>query len=213
MITFDVITLFPNLFKEHLENLPFKRAIEKGLINVNLTNLRDFAIDKRGTVDDTPYGGGVGMILRIEPVYNALQSINNKQRVVLLSPKGEKFTQKKAHELSNCEEITFVCGRYEGIDARIEKYVTDIISIGDYVVSGGELPTLVIMESITRLIPGVLEKEDAAGIESFSEKLDEKLEYPQYTRPEEFKGEKVPEILLSGNHKEIEKWRNKNTTE
>lgn len=214
MLKFNIITLFPSLIEPHLKELPFKKAIEKNIIETKIVNLREFAIDKHGTVDDKPYGGGIGMLLRIEPIYNALNSLNlisptkenneTNTRIILLSPKGEKFTQEKAKELSKEQEITFISGRYEGVDARVEEYVTDIISIGDYVLSGGELPLLTIMESITRILPGVLEKEDAASIESFENDL---LEYPQYTRPEEHNGKKVPEVLLSGNHAEIDKWR------
>lgn len=216
MIKFDVVTLFPQIFTEHLATLPFKKAIEKNLAQYVLWNLRDFAIDKRGTVDDKTYGGGVGMVLMIEPIYKALEAIygtgllpkqisSESKRVVLLSPRGEIFSQQKAEELSKCEHITFLCGRYEGIDARVEENLaTDIISMGNFVVSGGELPALTIMESITRLLPGVLEKEDATKIESF---VDGNIEYPQYTRPEDFKGMKVPEVLLNGNHKEIKNWR------
>jgi tRNA (guanine37-N1)-methyltransferase len=214
MIKFDVVTLFPQLFKEHVENLPFKRALEKNLAKYNLWNLRDFAIDKRGTVDDKTYGGGVGMILMIEPIYKALEAIyegkipdksSTKQRVVVLTPRGEMLTQQKVRELAQCDQITLLCGRYEGMDARIEENIaTDLVSVGNFVLSGGELPALSIMESITRLLPGVLEKKDATEIESFS---DGNIEYPQYTRPEDFKGMKVPEVLINGNHKEIEKWR------
>lgn len=210
MLKFNIITLFPNLFTEHLNNLPFKRGIEKGLIEISLINLRDFALDSYGTVDDRPYGGGTGMILMIEPIYKALQSIKNKNdKIVLLSPTGKKYNQKTAKEFSGLKEITFICGRYEGIDARVEEnLITDIISAGDYVVSGGELPALMIMESIVRLLPGILEKEDATVKESFS---DGYLEHPQYTRPETFKNMDVPKVLLSGNHKEIEKWKNEHS--
>lgn len=215
MIKFDVVTLFPQLFTEHFANLPFKKALEKKIAQYNLWNLRDFAIDKRGTVDDKTYGGGVGMILMIEPVYKALEAIygkgkipgksSNKQRVVVLTPRGEVFTQQKAREFSECSQVTLICGRYEGMDARMEENMaTDVISVGNFVLSGGELPALSIMESITRLLPGILEKEDATKIESFS---NDSIEYPQYTRPEDFKGLKVPSVLVNGNHKEIEKWR------
>lgn len=208
MLKFNLITLFPQLIEPHLKELPFKKALEKELIDVNLINLRNYALDKYGTVDDKPYGGGVGMLLRIEPIHQALKEISNKETIILLSPKGKKFTQKTARELAKKSNITFISGRYEGIDARVEEYVTDIISIGDYVLSGGELPSLVIMESITRLLPGVLEKGDAPEIESFENNT---LEYPQYTRPEEYEGKKVPEVLLSGHHAEIEKWRKENS--
>ena len=217
MLKFNVITLFPNLFEEHFNNLPFRRAIEKGLIETNLINLRDFAVDARGTVDDKPYGGGVGMILKIEPIYNALQSITDKNnRKILLAPSGQRYTQQKAQEFVQVSEasehevdaLTIICGRYEGVDARVENLVDEVVSIGDFVLSGGELAALAVMESITRLIPGVLEKEDALKEESFTTGL----EHPQYTRPEEFKRLKVPEVLLSGNHKEIEKWKSDMTS-
>lgn len=223
MIKFNIITLFPELFESHLSNLPFKRAIEEKDAEYNLCNLRDYALDSYGTVDSKPYSGGVGMLLRVEPIYKALidtlgddfiESIVNKpkknKRIVLTSPRGQKFNQKMAEEWKNYDEITFICGRYEGIDNRVEEnLVTDIVSIGDYVVSGGELPTLVMMESITRLLPNVLKKEDATNVESFSEEYDS--EFPQYTRPQEFKGWTVPEVLISGNHKEIEKWKKDNS--
>ena len=210
MLKINIITVFPELIESHFNFLPFKKALEKNLIDVNLINLRDYAVDERGSVDDKPYGGGVGMLLRIEPIYNALQSLNLKQdphsKIVLLSPSGKKYTQKIAKEYSVSKEITIICGRYEGVDARVKNFVTDTISIGDYVLSGGELPALIILESITRLLPGVLEKEVATLEESFS--FENTIEYPQYTRPEEFKGLKVPEVLLSGNHKKIEEWKN-----
>lgn len=231
MIKFNILTLFPQLFTSHFEELPYKKAVERKKAEYTLYNLRDYALDKRGTVDDKPYGGGTGMILMIEPIYNALEDIfkhdkdnlkkflkqrKNDKRIILLSPRGETYNQRKAEELSKCSNLTFICGRYEGVDARIEKCLcTDVISIGNYVVSGGELPALVIMESITRLIPGILEKEDASKIESFSNitNLNNNqyaVEYPQYTRPEIFMDMKVPKVLLSGNHKEIEKWRSGN---
>ena len=213
----DVLTLLPNLFEEHLKNLPFKRAVLNKSLEIKLHNLRDYALDSYGTVDDKPYGGGVGMVLMIEPIYNALTDILGKDfekqpkkngRVIVLSPRGKKYTQKITRELSQEDHITFISGRYEGIDARVEENLaTDVISIGDYVLSGGELPALVIMEAITRLIPGVLDKEGATEIESFSD--DKTLEFSQYTRPESFRGLEVPKVLLSGNHKEIESWRDK----
>ena len=210
MLTFDVITLFPELFEEHLNHLPFKKAIQKGLLKVNLHNLRDYALDSYGTVDGKPYGGGTGMVLMVEPISKALGRIENKERTVLMSPRGKKFDQKKAVEYAGLQQITLICGRYEGVDARVEEHLVDeSVSVGDYVLSGGELPALAIMESVTRLLPGVLEKEDAAAKESFENGF---LEHPQYTRPEDFKGMKVPEVLLSGNHKEIEKWKKENST-
>lgn len=219
MIRFNILTLFPELIQPHLEYLPFKRAVEKKCAEYTLWNLRNYAIDKRGTVDDKPYSGGTGMLLMVEPIYNALSDIHGeapektvrkgKTRIVLLSPRGKKYTQKLAGELSKEQNITIICGRYEGVDARVEEnYVTDVVSIGDYVLSGGEVPALAILESVTRLLPGVLEKEEAVSIESFADGV---IEFPQYTRPEEFKGKKVPEVLLSGNHKEIEKWKKENS--
>ena len=233
MIKFDVITLFPQLFSEHLKHLPFKKAIDLELTQYNFWDLKTFSTNNYGSVDDKTYGGGVGMILMVEPIYNALEKIYGKKimkdqflnkkndalgkdkKIILLSPRGESYTQKKAGELSKCSQITLICGRYEGIDARVEDYIaTDVISIGDYVLSGGEIPALAILESITRIIPGVLEKNEASLIESFSNTLngnENYIEYPQYTRPEDFMGIKVPETLLSGNHKEIEKWRKINS--
>lgn len=226
MLKFNIITLFPQLFTSNIELLPFKRAIEKNIISVNLVNLRDFAIDKHGTVDDTPYGGGTGMLLMIEPIYKALKAIHGdslqltdagvkldspKKKIIALTTHGTTYTQKKANDLArtDLEEITFICGRYEGLDARVEQYfATDLISVGNFVVSGGEVPTLLIMESITRLLPGVLEKEDATTIESFNDEKNSAQEFPQYTRPADFMGLKVPEILLSGDHAKIAKWRN-----
>ena len=212
MLKINVITLFPQLIKSHLEELPFKKAISKGVIDVNLVNLRNYALNEYGSVDDKPYGGGTGMLLRIEPIHNALKDLNldksQNNAIILLSPKGKKFTQQMAKDLLSKDTITFISGRYEGIDARVEEYATEIVSIGDYVLSGGELPSLVIMEAVTRLIPGVLEKGDASQIESFEDDL---LEYPQYTRPEEYDNKRVPEVLLSGNHAQIEKWRKENS--
>lgn len=219
MIRFNVLTLFPELIQPHLEFLPFKRAVEKNAAEYKLWNLRDYALDKRGTVDDKPFGGGTGMLLMPQPIYDALNDIHRElpenvvkkkdTRVILLSPRGKKYNQKFAEELTKAQEVTLICGRYEGVDARVEEnYVTDVVSIGDYVLSGGEIPALTILESVTRLLPQVIEKEDAVINESFS---DGNIEYPQYTRPEVFKGKKVPDVLLSGNHKEIEKWKKENS--
>ena len=218
MISFDVITLFPNLFKEHLVNLPFKKAVELGLISVNLHNLRDFTEDKHKTVDDKPFGGGVGMVLKSEPIFKAVSNIGKKKsaRVITLSPRGIKYTQKKAKEYSNLSQIILICGRYEGIDERVLTNLSDeVISIGDFVLSGGELPALIIMESVVRLLPRVLEKEEASLNESFSKETLNgspfKIEYPQYTRPQNFNGLKVPDVLTSGNHKAIEEWKKANS--
>jgi len=208
MLEINIITLFPQLFKEFENVLPFNRALKNNLIKLNVINLRDFSINKRGTVDDKPYGGGTGMVLLPEPLKNALDSITFKEEIIALTPKGVIFDQKQAKALAEKKSITFICGRYEGIDERIiQKYSTKEISIGSYVCAGGEAPAIVILESIVRLLPGVLEDE-ATKKESFQS---ENLEHPQYTRPEEFEGLKVPEVLLSGNHAEIEKWKKQNS--
>ncbi|MFC1756297.1 tRNA (guanosine(37)-N1)-methyltransferase TrmD [Patescibacteria group bacterium] len=210
MIKINIITLFPDLISKHLEYLPFRKAIEKDLLEINLVDLKEYGLDNYGAVDGKPYGGGTGMILRVEPIYNALNDLKTLpkrkkgSKTILLSPKGEKYSQKMAEEYKELDEITIICGRYEGVDARVESFVDEIVSIGDYVLSGGELGALVIAESLTRLLPGVLDKKDAAKIESFS---DGKLEFPQYTRPESFENLNVPEILLSGDHKKIQEWR------
>ena len=211
MISFDVITLFPNLFTEHLKNLPFKKAVELGLANFNLHNLRYFSSDNYKTVDDKPFGGGVGMVLKPEPIFKAVNSIkkNRNTKIVTLSPRGKKYNQKIAREYLSLGQIILICGRYEGIDERVLTYLSDdVVSIGDFILSGGEVPALLIMESIVRLLPGVLEKEEAPLNESFSREV---VEYPQYTRPQDFSGLKVPDVLTSGNHKEIEKWRKENS--
>jgi tRNA (guanine37-N1)-methyltransferase len=208
MLEINIITLFPKLFEEFKNLLPFNRAIKNNLIKLNIINLKDFAIDERGTVDDKPYGGGTGMILRPEPLYKALQSISNREEVIALTPKGETFKQPLAQELSEKKSLTFICGRYEGIDQRIiSNMATKEISIGNFVCAGGEAPAITILESIVRLLPGILEDE-VTQKESFSE---DTLEHPQYTRPEEFNGWKVPDVLISGNHKEIENWKRQNS--
>lgn len=211
MLEINIITLFPNLFEEYKNVLPFNRAIKNNLIKLNIINLRDFAIDSRGTVDDKPYGGGTGMILRPEPLFNALSSISNKEAIITLTPKGELFNQNKAQEFSKLKSITIICGRYEGIDQRIiDNYSTHEISLGKFVCAGGEAPATVIIESIVRLLPGVLD-ENVTVTESFTN--ENILEHPQYTRPDEFMGFKVPEVLLSGNHKEIEEWKKRNSSQ
>ncbi len=208
MLEINIITLFPKLFEEFKNVLPFNRAIKNNLIKLYIINLKDFALDERGTVDDKPYGGGTGMILRPEPLYKALESISNREEVIALTPKGETFKQSLAQELSEKKSLTFICGRYEGIDQRIiDNLATKEISIGNFVCAGGEAPAITILESIVRLLPGILE-EEVTQKESFSE---DTLEHPQYTRPEEFKGWKVPDVLISGNHKEIENWKKQNS--
>lgn len=215
-----ILTLFPELFSPFLEWSMIKKARSINALSIDVRNLRDWGLDKRGTVDDTPYGGGPGMILRPEPIYNALEKIKNRNsHIILLSPKGEKYNQKLAYSLSKKTDIILVCGHYEDVDQRVREHMIDQeISIGDYVLSGGEIPAMVITDSISRLLPGVLEKEGAAGIESFSPQLASMrgkknynyLEYPQYTKPADFKGWKVPDVLLSGNHAKIQEWKIKN---
>lgn len=204
------------MFAGPFEESIVKRAQEKGLVEIKIHNLRNWAKDKHNTVDDRPYGGGVGMVLMLEPIDRALNELklkikSEKLKVILLDAGGTPFNQKRAQELSKLENLILIAGHYEGVDERIKKHLADeVISIGDYVLTGGELPAMVVIDATVRLIPGVLEKEEATKYESFTEGL---LEYPQYTRPEEFKGWKVPKVLLSGNHKEIEKWRKEKALE
>lgn len=207
---FDVLTLFPEMFNCLNESI-LGRAIEKDLININLINIRDFSKDKHKKVDDTPYGGGAGMVMMPDVVDRAYNSIKDKNaKVIYMSPQGKTLDQKKVEELSKEEHLVILCGHYEGIDQRvIDKIVDEEISIGDYVLTGGELPAMVLIDSVSRYVEGVL-KEESIKEESFSEGL---LEYPQYTRPENFDGVKVPEILLSGNHQEIAKWRKEKSLE
>lgn len=201
---FDVLTLFPEMFKSLDESI-IGRAKEKGLININLVNIRDFSKNKHKKVDDTPYGGGAGMVMMPYVVYDAYKSLKAENaRVIYMSPQGQKLNQSKVVELSQEKHIVLLCGHYEGIDQRvIDEIVDEEISIGDYVLTGGELPAMILIDSVSRYIEGVL-KEDSTKEESFSEGL---LEYPQYTRPEIFNGNKVPEVLLSGHHENIDKWR------
>ncbi len=201
---FDVLTLFPEMF-EPLNKSIIGRAKEKGLININLINIRDFSNNKHKKVDDTPYGGGAGMVMMPDVVYDAYKSLNSKDaKVIYMSPQGQKLNQKKVVELSKEKHIILLCGHYEGIDQRvIDEIVDEEISIGDYVLTGGELPAMIVIDSVSRYIEGVL-KDDSTKEESFSEGL---LEYPQYTRPEVFNGKQVPEVLLSGHHENIDKWR------
>lgn len=203
---FDVLTLFPEMFEVLNESI-IGRAKEKGLINVNLINIREFSRDKHKKVDDTPYGGGAGMVIQPDVVYDAYKSVKDeKAKVIYMSPQGKKLDQKKVEELSKQEHLILLCGHYEGIDQRVlEKIVDEEISIGDYVLTGGELPAMVLIDSVSRYVGGVL-KDDSTKEESFSQGL---LEYPQYTRPEIFEGQRVPEVLLSGHHENIDKWRKK----
>ncbi len=207
---FDVLTLFPEMF-EILNQSIIGKAIEKELININLINIRDFSKDKHKKVDDTPYGGGAGMVMKPDVVYDAYQSIKDKNaKVIYMSPQGKPLNQKKVEELSKENHLIILCGHYEGIDQRVlDKIVDEEISIGDYVLTGGEIPAIVLIDSVSRYVEGVL-KEESIKEESFSNGL---LEYPQYTRPETFKGMKVPEVLLSGHHENIEKWRKEKSLE
>ena len=201
---FDVLTLFPEMF-EPLKQSIIGRAEEKDLININLINIRDFSKDKHKKVDDTPYGGGAGMVMRADVVYDAIKSVNKQDaKVIYLTPQGKTLTQEKVQSLSQEKHLILLCGHYEGIDQRvIDEVVDEEISIGDYVLTGGEIPAMVLIDSVCRYIDGVLSKESILE-ESFASGL---LEYPQYTRPEVFRGKKVPEILLSGHHENIDKWR------
>jgi tRNA (guanine37-N1)-methyltransferase len=241
-----IITLFPKMLSGFFDESIVKRAIEKKLVEIEIINLRDFAIDSYGTVDDRPYGGGAGMVLRVEPIYKAINSVIDKkrQRIILTSPKGKLFNQKKAIEFSKLQQLIIIAGHYEGVDERVRDLVDEEISLGDFVMTGGEITAAAITDSVVRLIPGVLKKNEATQLESFFDvsinrparrssakrnevglievigetpllkKMKKKgikkiklLEYPHYTRPEEFMGKKVPTVLLSGNHRDIENWR------
>ena len=207
---FDVLTLFPEMF-EILNQSIIGKAIEKELIDIHLINIRDFSKDKHKKVDDTPYGGGAGMVMKPDVVYDAYQSIKDRNaKVIYMSPQGKPLNQDKVEELSKENHLIILCGHYEGIDQRVlDKIVDEEISIGDYVLTGGEIPAMVLIDSVSRYVEGVL-KEDSIKEESFSNGL---LEYPQYTRPEVFEGMKVPEVLLSGHHENIEKWRKEKSLE
>lgn len=208
---FDIITIFPEILNSYFGESLLKKAQDKGLIEIKTHNLRDFTDDKHRKVDDSPYGGGPGMVLKAEPIARAVEKIrgkNKKSRVILFSLRGKKFDQKEAHRLAKYDQLIFVCGRYEGVDERVAQYVADEeISLGDFVLSGGELPAAIVIEAVSRLVPGMLGK-----IESLEEK---KGSYPVYTKPEEVKlggkNRKVPPVLLSGNHKDIDAWREKNS--
>ncbi|RQD68637.1 MAG: tRNA (guanosine(37)-N1)-methyltransferase TrmD [Tindallia sp. MSAO_Bac2] len=206
----DIITLFPEMFTGPFDFSIIKRAREEEKVNINLVNLRDYSQDKHRQVDDYPYGGGKGMVIKPEPVFRAVESlvkIRHKTRILLLCPQGHLFDQEKAKELAEEEHLVMICGHYEGIDERIrENLVDEDISIGDYVLTGGEIPAMVVTDAVVRLVPGVLSSSESVQEESFYEGL---LEYPQYTRPEEFRGLKVPGVLLSGDHGRIKRWRRK----
>ena len=202
----DVLTLFPAMFAGPLDESIVKRAREAKLLDLKIHNLRDWTHDRHKTVDDKPFGGGPGMLLKVEPLFEAVESLQReKTKVILLSPSGRKFSQEIARELAQQEDLLLVCGSYEGFDERVrEALADDELSIGDYVLTNGALPAMVVIDAVARLLPGVLGDDESSRDESFSHGL---LEYPQYTRPAEFRGMKVPEVLLSGNHAGIEKWR------
>lgn len=217
----DVLTLFPDMFKGVLGESMLKIALKKKLVKINVHNLRKWTSDRHRTADDKPYGGGAGMVIKVEPVFRALTEILGRNKIdallnkrklsesvkiILLTPKGKKFNQKFAKKFSKLKHITLICGHYEGFDERIRKLVTDEVSVGDYIMTGGEIPAMAIIDSIARLIPGVLGDSTSTKYESFENNL---LEYPHYTRPREFEKMKVPDILLSGDHKKISDWRQK----
>ena len=206
---FYVLTLFPEMIEQGLGTSITGRAMQKGLVSLDAVNIRDYAANKHRKVDDYTYGGGAGMLMQAQPVYDACMAVQNTlekpARVVYMTPQGSTFNQKKAQELAQEENLIILCGHYEGIDERVlEEIVTDEISIGDYVLTGGELPAMVLIDAVSRMIPGVLNNHDSAETDSFMNGL---LEYPQYSRPEEWRGRKVPEILLSGDHAKVDAWR------
>ncbi|WP_353684846.1 tRNA (guanosine(37)-N1)-methyltransferase TrmD [Thermodesulfovibrio sp. 3907-1M] len=205
---FEVLTIFPEIIECYIKHGVLGKALNKGIVEVKVYNLRDFTSDKHKKVDDYPYGGGAGMVMQIEPFYNAIMHLKadeKPRKLVLLSPQGRKFTQKLAQKfMEESKAMVLICGRYEGIDERVKAFVDEEVSIGDYVLSGGELAALVIIDSVVRLIPGALGDELSAVEDSFMKGF---LDYPHYTRPEDFKGMKVPEVLLSGDHKKIALWR------
>lgn len=208
-MNFHVLTLFPDMIMQGLGTSIIGRALEKETISLEAVNIRDYANNKHSKVDDYPYGGGAGMVMQAEPVFGAFQAVSEKigrrPRVVYLTPQGKVFDQKMAEELAGEQDLVFLCGHYEGIDERVlEEIVTDYVSIGDYVLTGGELPAMVMIDAISRMVPGVLSNEESAQFESFQDNL---LEYPQYSRPEVWRGKSVPPVLLSGHHANVEKWR------
>jgi len=222
---FNIITIFPDIFNCYFGESIIKRAQEKGLVKIGITNLRHYTSDRHQTVDDSPYGGGPGMVLKIEPIFDCVSDLlglsgikkyprklngDKKTRVILLSAKGKKFNQAMARKLAKYGRLILICGHYEGVDERVAKHVADEeISIGDYILTGGELPAMILVDGVSRLIPGVLGKKESLAEESFS--TEGLLEYPQYTRPEDFRGWAVPKVLLSGDHKKIKEWRAKNS--
>lgn len=206
---FTILTLFPGIFSSPLKESILGKAAEKGLVSFNIVNIRDFADDPHRCCDDTPYGGGPGMVMKVDPIYRAIQHVTEtrgRAKFVLLTPQGRRLDQFTAERFARSPHICLVCGRYEGVDERVLEYIDEEISVGDYVTSGGEFPALVLIDAVSRFVPGVLGNDESVTAESFREPL---LEYPQYTRPESFMGAAVPPVLLSGNHEEIRKWRRK----
>ena len=208
-MNFHVLTLFPEMIMNGLETSILGRAAAKGIVSFEAVNIRDYTLERHGKVDDYPYGGGAGMVMQAEPIYRAyealVEKIGKKPRVIYMTPQGKTFNQNIAEDLAKEEDLVFLCGHYEGIDERVlEMIATDYLSAGDYVLTGGELPAMMMIDCISRLVPGVLNNNVSAEFETFHDNL---LEYPQYTRPEVFMGKKVPDILLSGHHANVEKWR------
>ena len=208
-MNFHVLTLFPEMIMNGLETSILGRAAAKGIVSFEAVNIRDYTLERHGKVDDYPYGGGAGMVMQAEPIYRAyealVEKIGKKPRVIYMTPQGKTFNQNIAEDLAKEEDLVFLCGHYEGVDERVlEMIATDYLSAGDYVLTGGELPAMMMIDCISRLVPGVLNNNVSAEFETFHDNL---LEYPQYTRPEVFMGKKVPDILLSGHHSNVEKWR------
>lgn len=208
-MNFHVLTLFPEMIMNGLETSILGRAAAKGIVSFEAVNIRDYTLERHGKVDDYPYGGGAGMVMQAEPIYRAyealVEKIGKKPRVIYMTPQGQTFNQSIAEDLAKEEDLVFLCGHYEGVDERVlEMIATDYLSAGDYVLTGGELPAMMMIDCISRLVPGVLNNNVSAEFETFHDNL---LEYPQYTRPEVFMGKKVPDILLSGHHANVEKWR------
>ena len=208
-MNFHVLTLFPEMIMNGLETSILGRAAAKGIVSFEAVNIRDYTLERHGKVDDYPYGGGAGMVMQAEPIYRAyealVEKIGKKPRVIYMTPQGQTFNQSIAEDLAKEEDLVFLCGHYEGVDERVlEMIATDYLSAGDYVLTGGELPAMMMIDCISRLVPGVLNNNVSAEFETFHDNL---LEYPQYTRPEIFMGKKVPDILLSGHHANVEKWR------
>ena len=201
-----VLTIFPEAIQEYIKIGIVGRAIKKGLLQVSPVNIRDFAEDEYKTTDDYPYGGGKGMIMKVEPLWRALESIPEKGKTILLTPQGNVLTQERLREYASLKNLILIAGRYKGVDERIRRFVDEEVSIGDYILSGGELPALVVIEGVARLIPGAVSASESVDTDSFERGM---LDAPYYTRPAEFKGMKVPDVLLSGNHKKIEEWRKK----